>query len=173
MPRPKKTGWDRVTITLSPDCIKALRQLNGLTGKEMGALADEAMRKGGLFESLSQHLNYQLGKTDTLPQGLSAKDIKPHAYALPEPPAATRKPKAQPAAPAASKTSQGSPELLAQLETLIPETFTQGDLAEAIGTTAPNFRSWRKLSTPWVPAKYIPGVEAFLKGKGIKPATEG
>jgi len=58
MPRPKKTDWERVTITLSTESVRALRVLSAISGVEMGAVADKAMKKGGLLGDL----DYALGK---------------------------------------------------------------------------------------------------------------
>ena len=58
MPRPKKAGWERVTLTLSAESALALRMLGAISGAEMGAVADKAMKKGGLLGDL----DYALGK---------------------------------------------------------------------------------------------------------------
>lgn len=58
MPRPKKADWERVTLTLSSECVRALRLLSAISGAEMGVEADRAIRKGGLLEAL----DYALGK---------------------------------------------------------------------------------------------------------------
>ena len=52
MPRPKKVGWERVTITISPEVASALRVLSACSGREMGVIADSTMRLGGLFKDL-------------------------------------------------------------------------------------------------------------------------
>jgi len=49
MPRPRKADWERVTMTLSAEAVRALRVLSAISGAEMGAIADKAMRKGGLL----------------------------------------------------------------------------------------------------------------------------
>jgi len=58
MPRRKREDWERVTITLSSECVRALRILSAISGAEMGVEADKAMRKGGLMGDL----DYALGK---------------------------------------------------------------------------------------------------------------
>jgi hypothetical protein len=60
MPRAKKADWERVTLTLSGECVRALRVLSGISGAEMGATADKALRKGGLLSDL----DYALGKDE-------------------------------------------------------------------------------------------------------------
>jgi len=58
MPRPKKAGWERVTLTLSPEVVLALRQICAVSHLDLGVEADRAMRRGQLFE----RLNYVNGK---------------------------------------------------------------------------------------------------------------
>lgn len=65
MPRSKKDNWERVTLTLSSDCVRALRVLSAISGTEMGVLADQAMRKGGL----QGDLDYAQGKDVPRRQG--------------------------------------------------------------------------------------------------------
>jgi len=169
MPRPKKENWSRVTITLSDECIKVLRHLNGVTGEEMGAIADATMRQGGLFERLS----YALGTTHTLPPGLSAKDIKPHTYILPEPSKPIPAPPAAPAKtpnPSVAKKA-GNAEVFQQLQAAIAsKAFTQADLDRALGFKGKGatYRDWKKRGT--VPAEHVEGVLAFLKERGIESA---
>jgi hypothetical protein len=65
MPRPKKANWERVTITLSGECVRALRVLGAISGADMGVEADQALRKGGLLSAL----DYALGKDVPRPPG--------------------------------------------------------------------------------------------------------
>jgi len=159
MPRPKKAGWERVTITLSSECVRALRLLSAATREDMGEAADQAMRDGGLLERLAREL------TNSSPAP------------RPKPPAPAPQPQPRLAAPAAPRpkpqphertpgNSGGDRELLALVEGMMPERFSQGDLATAVGITTANYRAgWRK--TGHVPAKYVPAVLTFLESKGI------
>lgn len=152
MPRPKKADWERVTITLSCECVRALRLLSAATREDMGEAADQAMRDGGLLERLAREL------TNSSP----APRPKPPA---PAPPAPRPKPQPQERTPG---SSGGDRELLGVIEGMMPERFSQGDLAAAVGITTANYRSgWRK--TGHVPTKYVPAVLAFLESKGIQP----
>ena len=162
MPRAKKPNWDRVTITLSQDCITALRVLSAISGREMGEEADTAMRDGKLFERLA----YAQGK----PFAYTAPAIiKP-----PVTPPTERKPTpaTEPiSSPKQSKQAGDSP-LFHQIETLITAgNFTQADLAKALNLKSGSaaYRDWRKRGS--VPANHVPGVVAFLREKGIQAVT--
>jgi len=155
MPRPKKADWERVTITLSSECVRALRLLSAATREDMGEAADQSMRAGGLLERLARELT----NSSPAPRPQRPAPAPPAHQVAPRPPQ-----------PKKERTSNGNGdrELLAVIDGMMPQRFSQGDLAAAVGITTANYRSgWRK--TGHVPAKYVPAVLAFLESKGISP----
>ena len=162
MPRPKKPGWEPITISVSGEVARALRILYSITKREMGAVADEAMRKGGLLDAEA----YVLGKGNVSPY--------PKPATPPAPPAAPAAPQSKPAAkptpaPGEKRTrkgrfGEGDPELFQRCEAaILAGKITQKDLMEkaAPNVSPANYRStWRAKSH--VPAQYIAAVQAVL-----------
>ena len=179
MPRPKKPGWEPITIAVSGEVARALRVLHSFSKREMGTVADEFMLKGGLLESAE----YVLGKGGI-----------PYPFRQPrQAPLAPAKPAAIPAAPAAppqaapgaaikpapaakpvpgekrtrkGRFGEGDPELFQRCEAAIAAgKITQAALMEKVApnvSTASYRSGWRVKGH--VPAQYIAAVQAVLAG---------
>jgi len=164
MPRHKKPDWERVTITMSGEAADALRVLGALTRREMGQVADDYLRRGGLLDGVSLIPRHPRSQESQSPAPVTA----PGAPAEPRPPAPPR-------VPGAPYVRRGVPQgeererlerLLQWVETLLADgQLAQGEVATAAGITTANYRSWR--DTGRVPPKYAASVLRLLASKGL------
>jgi hypothetical protein len=172
MPRPKKSGWEPITIAVSGEVARALRVLHSFSKREMGTVADEFMLKGGLLESAE----YVLGKGGIpypfrQPSQAPPAPAKPAAPSQAAPAAAIKPAPAAKPAPGEKRTrkgrfGEGDPELFQRCEAAIAAgKITQGALMEKVApnvSTASYRSGWRVKGH--VPAQYIAAVQAVLAG---------
>jgi hypothetical protein len=172
MPRPKKPGWEPITIAVSGEVARALRVLHSFSKREMGTVADEFMLKGGLLESAE----YVLGKGGIpypfrQPSQAPPAPAKPAAPSQAAPAAAIKPAPAAKPAPGEKRTrkgrfGEGDPELFQRCEAAIAAgKITQGALMEKVApnvSTASYRSGWRVKGH--VPAQYIAAVQAVLAG---------
>ena len=175
MPRPKKPGWEPITIAVSGEVARALRVLHSFSKREMGTVADEFMLKGGLLEAAEYVLGnggipYPFRQPSQAPPA-PAKPAVPAAPSQAAPAAAIKPAPAAKPAPGEKRTrkgrfGEGDPELFQRCEAAIAAgKITQAALMEKVApnvSTASYRSGWRVKGH--VPAQYIAAVQAVLAG---------
>jgi hypothetical protein len=156
MPRPKREGWEAVTITVSAEVLRAMRMLTAIGGADMGTYADQAMRKGGLLDQAA----YALGLPPPQQPPLTTKTTPENVYV----PVVAPEPTAAPKPDAVSERMA----IYLQIRSIEKHGF-QASLARAVPGVkdASTVRHWGKQG---IPLEHLEGVKAFLISEGIEPA---
>jgi hypothetical protein len=178
MPRQKKEGWERVTITISGEASHALRILAAVSRHEMGEVADDFLKRGGLLDGVSLLMPHPAKPQAPAPAAPSTVPDEPHLTGR-KVAKVKRTAKGKARGRKAAVASEPPPvpvnpkderfrRLFAFVETLIHDgRFTQGELMAEIGATAAAYRSgWRATGT--IPAKHTETVVRFLLSKGVQ-----